>query len=287
MPGVPDRPLSDTLQNPGPGWSHFFPTPKTPVRGGLIFPLLFWYFLEIRSVTMTDSDEDGWEEGTRDEEQNSEGDDDVEEEESSGSRPSSKPILRLPKRNDEDTGWTHADGTKPFSDRNKLTVEDMTRVRKRKELMRTEVTKNELVDRWLRDHIKPERWDRITVVFPHGDKYSSHQKWVIMTEDTKSPVPYRYQQYGITVNLNPDKDDRLHSTFGTLHKTYPTLWIYCSHHNCMSVYDVTNSNDTQRNTNLTEHHTLDVKTHHGHKSLQSSQYTSGHIDGPKYRSGPV
>ncbi len=55
---------------------------------------------------MTDSEveEDGWEEGSRDEEQNTEGDDDVEEVESSGSRVSAKPILRLHERNEEDTG---------------------------------------------------------------------------------------------------------------------------------------------------------------------------------------
>jgi hypothetical protein len=33
--------------------------------------------------------------------------------EASGSRASAKPILRLPDRNDEDTVWTRADGTKP------------------------------------------------------------------------------------------------------------------------------------------------------------------------------
>ena len=62
---------------------------------------------------MADSEpeEDGWEEGSRDEEQNSEGDDDVEEVEASGSRASAKPILCLPERNDEDTAWTRADGT--------------------------------------------------------------------------------------------------------------------------------------------------------------------------------
>ena len=58
----------------------------------------------------------------------------------------------------------------------------MARVRKRKELMWTEVAKKELVDRWWGDNIKPERWDHI------------------------------------------DTEDRLHSTFGPLTKTYPTLW---------------------------------------------------------------
>ena len=115
--------------------------------------------------------DDGWEQGSRDEEQSGEGDDHVEEVEASGSRVSAKPILCLSERNEEDTVLTHTDGTKPTSGKNKLTSEDMSRVRKRKELMWTEVAKNEqssLVDRWLRrwlrDHIKPERWDRLAPV---------------------------------------------------------------------------------------------------------------------------
>ena len=67
----------------------------------------------------------------------------------------------------------------------------MARVHKRKEVMWTEVAKKELVDRWFRDNIKPERWDHIDTVFPYRGQYSSQQKWVLMTEDTKSPVPYR------------------------------------------------------------------------------------------------
>ncbi len=64
-------------------------------------------------MTDYEPEEDGWEEGSRDEQQNSEGDDDVEEVEASGSRASAKPILRLPERNDEDTAWTRSDATKP------------------------------------------------------------------------------------------------------------------------------------------------------------------------------
>ncbi len=88
-----------------------------------------------------------------------------------------------------------------------------------------------------------------------------------MTEDTKSLVPIRYQQYGITVKLNPDNHDKTHATFGTLPKTYPTLWVYCVHHDCMTVYDVTSANDTQRNIHLTDHHTLGVKLVHSHQTL--------------------
>ncbi len=32
------------------------------------------------------------------------------------------------------------------------------------------------------------------------------------------------------------------------------------HYDCLQVYDVTNSNDTQRNVYLTDHHILDVTT---------------------------
>jgi hypothetical protein len=166
-------------------------------------------------------DED-WEEGSGDEEEREEGDDDLIVVESSGSRDYMKPILRLPERNEEDTVWTRSDGTKPVSAKHKLKSEDMATIRKRKDLMWTEVGKNDqdsLVDRWLRDQIKPATWDKIDQVFPHQRKCSSQQKWVLMTEDTKSLVPIRYQQYGITVKLTPDKHDKTHTTVGTLPKT--------------------------------------------------------------------
>ncbi len=157
----------------------------------------FWYFLQIPSVTMTDSDpgEEGSAEESCAEQQNSEGDDDVQEVEAPASRASDKPILRLPERNDEDTDWTRTDGTKPASVKNKMPVEDMTIVRQRKELMRAAVAKNQVVDRWLRDQIKSERWERIATPFPHGNKHLPKQQCVLMTEDTKTPSPYRYQRY--------------------------------------------------------------------------------------------
>ncbi len=91
----------------------------------------FWFFVKIPSVTMTDSEteDDGWEQGSRDEEQSEEGADDVQEVVASGSRASTKPILRLPERNDKDTSWTHTDETKPVSVKNKFKSEDMARVR--------------------------------------------------------------------------------------------------------------------------------------------------------------
>ncbi len=66
--------------------------------------------------------------------------------------------------------------------------------------------------RGLWDHINTDRCEHITRVFPQGDKCFPNHKWVLMTEDTKSLVSYRYQQYGITVKLNPDKEDKFHST---------------------------------------------------------------------------
>jgi hypothetical protein len=56
------------------------------------------FFVKISSVTMTDSEDkdDGWEQGSRDEEQSEEGGDDVQEVEVWGSRDSVKPILRFP-----------------------------------------------------------------------------------------------------------------------------------------------------------------------------------------------
>ena len=63
-----------------------------------------------------------------------------EESESTGS---AIPILCFPERNDEDTFWTHVDETKPPSTTNKFKSEDMTRVRQRKELLWTEVVKND------------------------------------------------------------------------------------------------------------------------------------------------
>jgi hypothetical protein len=89
------------------------------------------------------SHDDDLDEGYRDEEERGDGNDDVLEVEASGSRGSVKPILRLPERNEEDTPWTRADGTKAASVKHKLTSEDMATVRKRKDLMWTEVDKND------------------------------------------------------------------------------------------------------------------------------------------------
>jgi hypothetical protein len=141
-----------------------------------------WFFVKIPSVTMTNSEteDDGWEQWSRDEEQSEEGVGEVQEVQTSGSRASTKSILRFPERNDEDTlFWTHTDETKPVSDQNKFKSEDMARVRQRKEILWTEVVKNDpncLVDRWFRDHTKADRWESIYGVFPQGGKCSPNHK---------------------------------------------------------------------------------------------------------------
>jgi hypothetical protein len=121
-------------------------------------------------MTNSGGEDEDWGEGSGDEEEGEEGDDNLIEVQPSGSRDSVKPILRLPpERNEEDTSWTRTDGTKPASAKNKLKSEDMTTIRKRKGLMWTEVAKNDqdsLVDRWFRDQIKRDTWDKIAQVFP-------------------------------------------------------------------------------------------------------------------------
>jgi hypothetical protein len=123
-------------------------------------------------MTDSEAEDDGWEQGSRDEKQSEdseEGTDDVQEVEALGSRVSVKPILSFPERNDEDTFWTRTDETKTASVKKKFKSEDITRVRQHKEIQWTEVVKNDptsLVDHWLWDHIKSDRWDHIVGVFP-------------------------------------------------------------------------------------------------------------------------
>jgi hypothetical protein len=64
-------------------------------------------------MTNCGGEDEDWGEGSGDEEEREEGDDDLIVVEPSGSRDCMKPILRLSERNEEDTAWTLADGTKP------------------------------------------------------------------------------------------------------------------------------------------------------------------------------
>ena len=123
--------------------------------------------------------------------------------------------MSLPERNDDDTPWTRADDRRSTCGRNKVKTEDITRVSKRKELLSKEVTKQ-------------------------------------MLDDTVSQSPIRYQVYGVTLRLSPNKDDLLYQTFGSLSKFYPNVWVCCAHYDCIQVFDVTNFSDTQRNENLTK-----------------------------------
>ncbi len=159
--------MLDPPKNPIVGWSHLWPTGRPGPGTGTRPVTGFWVF---RSVTMANSggEDEDWGEGSGDEEEREEGDDDLIEEQTPGSRDIEQPILRLPERNEEDTAWTRADGTKPSSAKNTLKSDDMATIRKRKGLMWTEVAKNDqdsLVDRWLRDLIKPATWDKIDQVF--------------------------------------------------------------------------------------------------------------------------
>ena len=120
-------------------------------------------------MTDSEAEDDGSEQGSLHEDEGEEGEEDVVEVQGAGSRASAKPILCLPERNDTDTAWTRTDGTGSATARNKYKPEDMSRVRQRKEQLWTEVSKNDvtgLVDRWLRDQIKPERWDKVVATFP-------------------------------------------------------------------------------------------------------------------------
>jgi hypothetical protein len=69
-------------------------------------------------MTDSETEDDGWEQGSRDEEQSEESADDVQEVEASGSRSSAKPILSLPGTTRTHLGhtlmillWTTGSGT--------------------------------------------------------------------------------------------------------------------------------------------------------------------------------
>jgi hypothetical protein len=106
-----------------------------------------WVF-NIPSVTMTDTDEDGWDGDSSDDEHNEECHDEVVVVEALGSSGSAKPILRFPERNTDDTAGTRADSTKSVSDKNKVKSDDMTKVRQRKELLSKEVPRIEQALFW-------------------------------------------------------------------------------------------------------------------------------------------
>ncbi len=88
-----------------------------------------------------------------------------------------------------------------------------------------------------------------------------------LVDDTTSPTPVRYQVYGISLKLNPDKDDWQYNTYNSLGKKNLQLWVRCANYRCNVVYDVTYSNDTQRNVHLTQHHMFGVTPLHDHDSL--------------------
>ena len=96
-------------------------------------------------------------------------------------------------------------------------------------------------------------------------------KWMKLSDDTASPTPVRYQQYGITLKLNPDKDDCFKKTYNSLGKKHPQMWVCCENYSCNDVYDVTNYNDTQRNVHLYQHHMLGVTPLHDREVLHNAR----------------
>ena len=148
------------------------------------------------------------------------------------------------------------------------------RVRKHKEILGTEVAKNgSVVDLWFRDKVNTATWDKNLTNFPYGKKCMSQHKWMQLSDDTTSDTPIRYQQYGITLKLNPNKEDMLNRTYNNkgLDKMLPQLWVCCVNYGCNAVYDVNNANDTQRNVHLSQHHILGVTPIHGREALHHAR----------------
>ena len=220
------------------------------------------------------SDDDEWNSDSGEDDRDDQGNDDVREVIHATSAPggSATSILLLPERNEEDTGWLTHEGINPASAFNKMKPEDLATVRKRKDMLAQEVAKNaSLVDQWLRDKVNPSTWNKNETLFPEGKKCLPQQKWMLLPDDTASASPVRYQQYGITIKLNPDKDDCFHKTYNSLGKKHPQLWVCCANYSCNAVYDVTNSNDTQRNVHLSQHHMLGVTPLHSREALHTAR----------------
>ena len=98
-------------------------------------------------------------------------------------------------------------------------------------------------------------------------------KGMQLTNDKTSVTPVRYQQYGITLKLIPNKDDMFKQTYNSmgLVKTLPQLWVCCANYGCNAVHDVSNSNDTQRNVHLSQHYMLGVTPQHGKEELHTER----------------
>jgi hypothetical protein len=55
--------------------------------------------------------------------------------------------------------------------------------------------------------VNRKTWEKNIASFPEGKVSLPQQKRMQMADDTTSAIPPRYQVYGITLKLNPDKDD--------------------------------------------------------------------------------
>jgi hypothetical protein len=110
-----------------------------------------------------------------------------------------------------------------------MKTDDIATVRKRKQMLVHEVVSS-VVDQWLRDQVNRKTWEKNIASFPQGKVSLTHQKWMQLADDTTSVILPRYQVYGITLKLNPDKDYWQHKTFTTIGKKNPQLWVCCANY---------------------------------------------------------
>ena len=93
-----------------------------------------------------------------------------------------------------------------------------------------------------------------------------------------SPNTIRYQQYSITLKLNPNTNDMLNQTYNSksLGKKLFQLWVCCANNGCNVVYDVINDNDTQRNVHLSHHHLVGVTPMHSSAAIHHARRATMH-----------
>jgi hypothetical protein len=129
------------------------------------------------------------------------------------------------------------------SEQNKVKSDPLATVKQWKDLLvKTLVRKDNLgeSDTWLREQVKDPTWDKCVTHFKDRVKYNPNHQWFRQADPTTNETPPRYLQYGVSVQLTHNKDDRLLTTYGSPKKN-PIMWICCVSKYCMRVYDVTGS----------------------------------------------
>jgi hypothetical protein len=99
-------------------------------------------------------------------------------------------ILQLPERTEDDSSWLSHDGIKPATGFNKMKPDNIATVLKRKKMLAQEVA-SPVVDRCLRDQVKPSTWAKNIASFPHGKTSLPQHKWMQLPDDTTSVIPRR------------------------------------------------------------------------------------------------